>query len=242
MSNTHKKIERSIFVLLVLTILVTSIGGMIQIFPLFIKDVAIEKVEGMRPYTPLELAGFNIYKREGCYNCHSQQIRPLRDEFERYGHYSLAAESMYDFPFQWGSKRTGPDLARVGAKYSDEWHKQHLINPRNLVPVSIMPNYPHLYRNALDTKYIKREIEILRMLGVPYSDEDIENANSDLQLQAGFVDDIAAIGRFNEAYNSPPIRMFDGNAEQVSEMDAIIAYLQTLGRKVDLTTNLGRNW
>lgn len=242
MSNPHQKVERSIFVLLILTVFVISIGGMVQIFPLFIKDVSIEQVEGMRPYTPLELAGFGIYKREGCYNCHSQQVRPLRDEFERYGHYSLAAESMYDYPFQWGSKRTGPDLARVGGKYSDEWHKQHLINPRSLVPVSIMPGYPHLYKKKLDYKHIKREMEILAWLGVPYNDEDIEKAVYDLELQAGFIDDADEAARFNSVYNSPPIRLFDGNDEYISEMDALIAYLQMLGRKVDLTTNLGRNW
>lgn len=240
--SAHHKVERSIFIMLILIVFVTSIGAMVQIFPLFVKDIAIEQVEGMRPYTPLELAGFNIYKKENCYNCHSQLIRTLRDEFERYGHYSLAAESMYDFPFQWGSKRTGPDLARVGGKYSDAWHKQHLIDPRSLVPVSIMPSYKHLYHKQLNYKFIKREMEILRMLGVPYSDEDIANAVKDLELQAGFIEDLDELQRFSKSYNSPPVRVFDGNDEQISEMDAIIAYLQTLGRKVDLTTNLGRNW
>ena len=240
--NSHSKIEKSIFLLLVLTILVTSVGACVQILPLFIRDVSIEQVEGMRPYTPLELAGFNIYKREGCYNCHSQQIRPLRDEFERYGHYSLAAESMYDYPFQWGSKRTGPDLARLGEKYSDQWHVEHLINPRNLVSVSVMPGYPHLIRKALDYSEVKAEMKILKMLGVPYSDDDIENAEFDLLLQAGIEDDYEGRMRFSEVYNSPAIRIFDGNSSQVSEMDAIIAYLQSLGRKVDLETNLGRNW
>jgi cytochrome c oxidase cbb3-type subunit 2 len=137
----HSKVEKNSILLLILTVIVISIGGLVEVVPLFRIEATIEKVEGMRPYTPLELAGSQIYKREGCYGCHSQQIRVLRDEVERYGHYSLAAESMYDFPFQWGSKRTGPDLARVGGKYSDEWNVRHLINPRDVVPESIMPGY-----------------------------------------------------------------------------------------------------
>lgn len=242
MIKNHKQIERSIFLLLILTVIVTSIGAMVQILPLFIKEVAIEQVQGMRPYAPLELLGFNIYKREGCYTCHSQQIRPLRDEFERFGHYSLAAESMYDFPFQWGSKRTGPDLARVGQKYSDEWHRQHLIAPRSLVAVSVMPNYPHLTRNILDYSTVQREMQILKSLGVPYSDEDIKMAEEDISVHLGLNVEQTEVERFRGAYNLNNLHKFDTGSQQITEMDALIAYLQTLGRKVDLTTNLGRNW
>ena len=181
MFQGHAKIEKSITLLLVLMFITTAIGGIVEIFPLFIKEVAIEKIDGMRPHTPLELAGFNIYKREGCYGCHSQQIRVLRDEVERYGHYSLAAESMYDHPFAWGSKRTGPDLARVGGKYSDDWHVEHLIHPQALVPESIMPRYKFLSEKKLDISDLQQRLKIHQFVGDPYSDEDIKLFEQDLQ-------------------------------------------------------------
>ena len=173
---SHKLIEKNIGWLIVLTILIVSVGGLVQIVPLFYLESTIEKVSGMRPYTPLEMAGRNIYIREGCYNCHSQMVRPLRDEEERYGHYSLAAESMYDHPFQWGSKRTGPDLARVGGRYSDDWHRVHLTNPRDVVPESNMPGYPWLDRNKVDGSKTAAKMKAMRTLGVPYSDADIDGA------------------------------------------------------------------
>jgi cytochrome c oxidase cbb3-type subunit 2 len=227
----HDKIERNSILLLILTVIVISIGGLVEITPLFRIETTIEKVDGMRPYTPLELAGSKIYKREGCYGCHSQQVRVLRDEVERYGHYSLAAESMYDYPFQWGSKRTGPDLARVGSKYSDQWHVRHLINPRDVVPESIMPGYKFLTERDAATSGIADDMEVLRKMGVPYSDEMIQNAVSDSQLQASSERESAAlIARYGKKINT---RDFDGNPNKVSEMDALVAYLQTLGTFVD---------
>ena len=227
----HDKIERNSILLLILTVIVISIGGLVEITPLFRIETTIEKVDGMRPYTPLELAGSKIYKREGCYGCHSQQVRVLRDEVERYGHYSLAAESMYDYPFQWGSKRTGPDLARVGSKYSDQWHVRHLINPRDVVPESIMPGYKFLTERDAAISGIGDDMEVLRKMGVPYSDEMIQNAVSDSQLQASSERESAAlIARYGKKINT---RDFDGNPNKVSEMDALVAYLQTLGTFVD---------
>lgn len=229
----HDTIERNSILLLVLTIIVISIGGLVEIVPLFRKEVVIEKVEGIRPYTPLELAGSNIYKREGCYGCHSQQVRILRDEVERYGHYSLAAESMYDFPFQWGSKRTGPDLARVGGKYSNEWHKIHLINPRDVVPQSIMPGYKFLLERDANLTDVASRMIVLRKLGVPYTDDMIDNAVSDAVVQAS--DDRESeflLKRYGENVN---VSDFDGNPHKVSEMDALIAYLQVLGTMVDFS-------
>src|SRR6516162_7094134 len=179
----HQTLERNSILLVIGILLVIAIGGIVEMTPLFYLRSTIEKVEGMRPYTPLELAGRNIYVREGCYLCHSQMIRTLRDEVERYGHYSLAAESMYDHPFQWGSKRTGPDLARVGGKYSDEWHVEHLKNPRAIVPESIMPGYPQLARTQLDYGDIAERLTTLREVGVPYTDEMIENAKADVERQ-----------------------------------------------------------
>ena len=240
--NFHERIEKSIFFMLCLVVVVASIGGMIEIIPLFKKEIAIERVEGMRPYTPLELAGFDIYKREGCYNCHSQQIRPLRDEVERYGHYSLAAESMYDHPFAWGSKRTGPDLSRVGGKYSSDWHIQHLYNPRSVVPESIMPGYPFMLYAKLDTSEICQNMKILRMLGVPYTDDDLAKCDSDIDTQLGInknEDDIAA---FKKRYSKVTIEKFNNKSTERTDMDALIAYLQGLGNKVDLQTNRGRDW
>jgi cytochrome c oxidase cbb3-type subunit 2 len=232
MLDKHAKLEKNSVLLLVCIILAVSVGGLIEIVPLFRVEQTIEKVKGMRPYTPLELAGYNIYLREGCYSCHSQQIRPLRDEVERYGHYSLAAESMYDHPFQWGSKRTGPDLARVGGKYSDEWHVQHMINPRNLVPESIMPAYYFMAEKGADLNDISDHMKALQMAGVPYSQEQIENAYKDAMAQAKNnsenVDGL--LERYGDKVNA---RDFDGNPKIVSELDALIAYLQVLGTLVD---------
>ena len=231
----HGKLERHSLLLVIGILLVVSIGGLVEIAPLFYLESTIEKVQGMRPYTPLELAGRDIYIREGCYLCHSQMIRPLRDEVERYGHYSLAAESMYDHPFQWGSKRTGPDLARVGGKYSDAWHRDHLINPRSVVPESVMPPYKFLAEKELDYRDIKAKVSTMTKLGVPYTQEMIDNAQADLEAQA---DPFSAGGtglkaRYGEATLQ---RDFDGDPEKVSEMDALIAYLQMLGTLVDFKT------
>lgn len=232
MFKNHDKIEKNSILMLVLVIAVISIGGLVEIVPLFRVEQTIEKVKGMRPYTPLELAGKEIYIREGCYSCHSQQIRPLRDEVERYGHYSLAAESMYDHPFQWGSKRTGPDLARVGGKYSDEWHVQHMINPRDLVPESIMPAYEFMANKGASLNEIAKSMKALQMVGVPYTDEMIENAYNDAMAQAreesNNLDGL--IERYGEKVNA---RDFDGNKQFVSELDALISYMQMLGTLVD---------
>jgi cytochrome c oxidase cbb3-type subunit II len=197
-------------------------------------EVTIEKVDGIRPYSPLELAGRNIYVREGCYLCHSQQVRPFRDEVERYGHYSLAAESMYDHPFQWGSKRTGPDLARVGGKYSNEWHTEHLRAPRELVPETVMPAYPFLAEKDLAFDDIAEHLKTLRIVGVPYTDEQIENAVEDVSNQAnGEEFDPDAV---QERYPKAVIGDFDGDPERITEMDALVAYLQVMGTLVDFTT------
>ena len=185
----------------------------------------------MRPYTPLELAGRNIYIREGCYNCHSQMIRPFRDETERYGHYSLAAESMYDHPFQWGSKRTGPDLARVGGKYSDEWHVQHLKDPRAVVPESIMPGYAFLAERELKPTDMRKDLTALTDVGVPYSKDDIAKANDDLKVQA---DPDADAKDLIKRYPKAQARDFDGDPGKMTEMDALVAYLQMLGTLVDV--------
>jgi cytochrome c oxidase cbb3-type subunit 2 len=233
MLKHHDKIEKNSILLLILTVIVISIGGLVEIAPLFRIEQTIEKVEGMRPYTPLELAGAKIYKREGCYGCHSQQVRVLRDEVERYGHYSLAAESMYDFPFQWGSKRTGPDLARLGGKYSNQWHVRHLINPRDVVPESIMPGYKFLSLREAKISDISNDMEVLKKLGVPYSDEMIQNAVSDAILQASA--DRETEGLIKRYGNKINIGDFDGNPNFTSEMDALVAYLQTLGTFVDFS-------
>ena len=230
----HEVIEKNSILLLVLTLVVVSIGGMVQIAPLFWVESTIEKVQGMRPYTPLEQAGRDIYIREGCYVCHSQMIRTLRDEVERYGHYSLAAESMYDHPFQWGSKRTGPDLARVGGKYSDQWHVEHMHNPRSVVPESIMPAYPWLAARPLDTTKIELSMKALRIAGVPYSDEMIAKAKADIEAQVN--PDSKAAKEMLVRYPKAKVGNFDGNAEVVSELDAMIAYLQILGTLVDFAS------
>ena len=229
----HEVFEKNSFVLLVGILIVVAIGGLVEIAPLFYLKSTIEKTEGMRPYTPLELAGRDIYIREGCYLCHSQMIRPMRDELARYGNYSLAAESMYDHPFQWGSKRTGPDLARVGGKYSDDWHVEHLINPRSLVPASIMPGYPFLAENRLNTRDAQAALTVNTVVGVPYTDEQIANAKSDLVGQA--MPDSYAAYAFEERWPTATVRDFDGNPKEVTEMDALVAYLQVLGTMVDFS-------
>lgn len=230
----HKTIERNVILMAVLTLLTVSIGGMVEIIPLYTIESTIERVKGVRPYTPLELMGRNIYIREGCYVCHSQQIRALRDEVERYGHYSLAAESMYDHPFQWGSKRTGPDLARVGGKYSNEWHTAHMNDPRSVVPESIMPGYGFLAKTKLDTGLIARHLETNRVIGVPYTDEMIAKALEDLRSQAN--PDDGDPDALQKRYPKAAIGDFDGNPSQITELDALIAYLQILGRMVDFST------
>lgn len=232
MKFNHAKVERNSVILLIFIIIVVSIGGLVEIVPLFRKEVTIEKVEGMRPYTPLELAGAKIYKREGCYGCHSQQVRVLRDEVERYGHYSLAAESMYDYPFQWGSKRTGPDLARLGGRYSDDWHVRHLINPRDVVPESIMPGYKFLVERDAEISRISDDMKVLKIIGVPYTEEMIQNAVSDAVVQASTDRDSAAL---EARYGKVNVRDFDENPNMVSEMDALVAYLQVLGTMVDFS-------
>ena len=227
----HKKLERNLTLMFVCSLLAVLVGGIVEIAPLFYVKNTIEKVEGMRPYTPLELAGRSVYIREGCYVCHSQMIRPFRDEVERYGHYSLAAESMYDHPFQWGSKRTGPDLARVGGRYSDEWHVQHLKDPKSVVPESIMPKYSFLAQTELDPQAITGHLQANSMVGVPYSEDMIANAVSDLKAQA---DPDADTDGLEERYQKISIRDFDGNPQAITEMDALVAYLQMLGTLVDL--------
>ncbi len=234
MSFKHEIFEKNSILLTVGILIVVSIGGLVEIAPLFYISSTIEKVEGMRPYTPLELTGRNVYIREGCYLCHSQMIRPLRDEAERYGHYSLAAESMYDHPFQWGSKRTGPDLARVGGKYSDAWHLAHMNRPQAVVPESVMPPYTFLNDNILDGRTIEADLRTNRIVGVPYSDAQIAAAKSDLFTQVDeFADDYDGfVGR----YPGANVRDFDGDPKHVTEMDALIAYLQMLGTLVDFST------
>lgn len=230
--DKHKIIETNASLLLVLSFLVVTIGGLVQIVPLFYLENTIEKVEGMRPYTPLELAGRDIYIREGCYGCHSQMIRPMRDEVERYGHYSLAAESMYDHPFQWGSKRTGPDLARVGGRYSDAWHVDHLTNPQAVVPESVMPKYGYMANAEIDGRYIADIMATHRIVGVPYTDEMIEQAVVDFKAQANPDGDTAGL---EKRYAKVTMSNFDGQP-QLTEMDALIAYLQVLGTMVDFST------
>ncbi len=230
---THETFEKNSIILLIGILIVVSIGGLVQIAPLFWVDSTIEKVQGMRPYSPLEQAGRNIYVREGCYTCHSQMVRTLRDEVERYGHYSLAAESMYDHPFQWGSKRTGPDLARVGGKYSDAWQREHLKNPRAVVPESIMPGYPFLANTKLNYAKIAQNMATLKMVGVPYTDEMIEKAKLDLEAQVD--PDSKGVKELLVRYPKAKVGNFDGNSAEITELDALIAYLQMLGTLVDFT-------
>jgi cytochrome c oxidase cbb3-type subunit 2 len=230
-TEQHKKLERNVTLLGVFAFIAVAIGGAVEIAPLFWIDNTIEKVEGMRPYTPLEQAGRDIYVREGCYTCHSQMIRPFRDEVERYGHYSLAAESMYDHPFQWGSKRTGPDLARVGGRYSDEWHVQHLKDPRSVVPESVMPTYAFLAETDLATDDAADKLRALSRVGVPYSEKDIAQAQADMRAQG---DPAADAGDLVERYPKAQLRDFDGDPARLTEMDAVVAYLQMLGTLVDV--------
>ena len=224
----HETIERQAWLMLVLALVTVSIGGIVEIIPTFTIETTVEHVKGVRPYSPLELAGRDIYVREGCYTCHSQMIRALKDEVERYGHYSLAAESMYDHPFQWGSKRIGPDIARVGGKYSNDWHYAHLANPQSLVPESLMPRYAFLASNALFYDDIRNKMHALRVTGVPYTDSQIADAPKDLETQASAQSDQAA---FVKRY--PKAVMASGDGHVVTEMDAVVAYLQVLGTMVD---------
>ncbi|MEY3905787.1 MAG: hypothetical protein RIR59_610 [Pseudomonadota bacterium] len=226
----HGKLERNVGLLGVFALIAVLIGGLVEIAPLFWIDSTVEKVKGVRPYTPLELAGRNIYIREGCYVCHSQMVRPFRDEVERYGHYSLAAESMYDHPFQWGSKRTGPDLARVGGRYSDQWHREHLRDPRSVVPESIMPPYAFLAERDLKAGDMAAHLTALKAVGVPYAKADIDRANADLAAQADPDADAAGLAT---RYPKAQIRDYDGDPARLTEMDALIAYLQMLGTLVD---------
>jgi cytochrome c oxidase cbb3-type subunit 2 len=232
--DKHGVIERNATLLLTLSLVVVCVGGIVEVAPLFYFQNTIEKVEGMRPYTPLELAGRDVYVREGCYVCHSQMIRPFRDEVERYGHYSLAAESMYDHPFQWGSKRTGPDLARVGGRYSDEWHVEHLTNPQALVPESIMPRYGFLAETLLDGGNAAGNLKANASVGVPYSADAIAFANADLIAQATQDGDISGlVERYGANVRAED---FDGDPTRITEMDALVAYLQMLGTLVDFST------
>ena len=235
MWKRHEKFERHSLWLVIGIVITVSIGGLIEIAPLFWVESTIEKVEGVRPYTPLEQAGRDIYVSEGCYSCHSQMIRPLRDEVERYGHYSLAAESMYDHPFQWGSKRTGPDLARVGGKYSNDWHVEHLKDPRSVVPESNMPPYRFLAEQDLDTHAVKSQLRALAAVGVPYTAEMIENAEADLKAQ---VDPFASrTSELRQRYGANVNQGdFDGDPTRLTKMDAVVAYLQVLGTMVDFRT------
>ncbi len=228
----HAMIERSATLLMVLSLGVVTIGGIVEIAPLFYLENTIEKVEGMRPYTPLELTGREIYVREGCYTCHSQMIRPMRDEVDRYGHYSLAAESMYDHPHQWGSKRTGPDLARVGGRYSDGWQVDHLMDPQSVVPESIMPKYAFLSHTKIEATYVQDLIKAHRAVGVPYSDDMVDNAAADFDAQSDPDSDYDGL---LERYPSAQVRNFD-NQPDITEMDALVAYLQMLGTLVDFST------
>jgi cytochrome c oxidase cbb3-type subunit 2 len=230
--DKHKFLETNATALLIGAFAVVTIGGIVEIAPLFYLENTIEDVEGMRPYTPLELTGRDVYVREGCYLCHSQMIRPMRDEVERYGHYSLAAESQYDHPFQWGSKRTGPDLARVGGRYSDEWHVDHLTDPQSVVPESVMPKYGFLANRLIEPTYIEDRLKTDALVGVPYTSEMIEQAKADFAAQA---DPDADVDGLQERYPNAKVANFDGQAG-VSEMDALVAYLQVLGTMVDFST------
>lgn len=225
----HSTIEKNVILMVVLTLITVSIGGLVQIVPLFTIESTIERVDGVRPYTPLEVMGRNVYLREGCYLCHSQQIRPFKDEVERYGHYSLAAESMYDKPFQWGSKRTGPDLARVGGRYSNDWHVAHMVSPRAVVPESIMPAYPFLASKKLEFDDIAQHLKALRTVGIPYTDEMIANARADLEAQVNPDADPTAL---EKRYPRAVVGKFNSAAAEITELDALVAYLQMLGTLV----------
>lgn len=235
----HENIETNVGLLVVLTLIVISIGGLVEIVPLFFIDETIEQVQtpdgkdAIRPYTALETRGRDIYVREGCYLCHSQMIRPFRDEILRYGHYSLAAESQYDHPFQWGSKRTGPDLARVGGKYSNEWHKQHLLAPRSVMPDSIMPNYPWLQKNMLEYNDIASRLKAQRVVGVPYSLTDAEYERNIERFGQDIADQLNIHAAEKNLVAQADQGNFDGDQSRLTEMDALVAYLQVLGTMVD---------
>ncbi len=229
----HESVEINAGLLIILILVVISIGGLVEIVPLFhIKDT-VEEVKGVRPYTPLELRGRDLYIREGCYACHSQMIRPFRDEMLRYGHYSLAAESKYDHPFQWASKRTGPDIARLGGKYSDEWHTQHLIRPQNVVPESIMPAYPWLLQNELKYDDIEKRMKALKMTGVPYSLTEEEYQANVAEHGKEMADKLHIPNAKATLEAEARGRNWDGDKSRITEMDAMVAYLQMLGTLVD---------
>lgn len=231
MLKLHYNLEKISMGLVGAIIVVASIGGIVEIAPLFTIEETVEIPDDLRPHTPLEIAGREIYIREGCYACHSQMVRSLADEIDRYGPYSLAAESAWDRPMLWGSKRTGPDLARVGEKYSDDWHVAHLIDPRSVIPVSIMPAYPWLMR-PLDTELLEGNLATLARLGVPYDGEMIARAKADALAQSrpdsAGGDDVRA--RYGE---DVAVRAFDGDPSRLTEMDALVAYLQSLGTLTD---------
>jgi cytochrome c oxidase cbb3-type subunit II len=231
----HESIETNAGLLIVLTMIVISIGGLVEIVPLFFINDTVEKVDGVRPYTPLELRGRDIYQREGCYLCHSQMIRPFRDEWLRYGHYSLAAESQYDHPFQWGSKRTGPDLARVGGKYSNAWHVAHLNNPRDVVPQSIMPNYPWLMTTDLDYSDVQDRMRALKKTGVPYSETQAEYDRNVANFGADVADKLDILHAEENLMKQALNNDYDGQRSRITEMDALVAYLQVLGTMVDFS-------
>jgi cytochrome c oxidase cbb3-type subunit 2 len=228
----HDRIERNLVLLAVLILVTISVGGLVEIVPLFAVETTIERVRGVRPYSPLELLGRDIYIREGCYTCHSQMVRPFRDEVERYGPYSLAAESMYDHPFQWGSKRTGPDLARVGGRYSNAWHAAHLADPRSLVPESIMPAYPYLVLRDLDYFTVGDHLAANRAVGVPYDEIMEASAVADVEAQVRAEGNDDMLARYPGAATGD----LDGDPHRITEADALIAYLQILGRMVDFTS------
>ena len=232
MFGLHYKLERKSIGLALAIVGIASIGGAVEIAPLFTIHQTVEDVPDMRVYTPLEVAGRNIYLREGCYACHSQMIRTLRDEVERYGPYSLAVESKYDHPMLWGSKRTGPDLARIGGKYSDQWHVAHFVNPREIVPPSVMPSYARLLRNPLRTDDLGRHLRAMRAVGVPYTDDMIVNAAADAYGQAA-PDSPQAEGVVKRYGKATAVRAFDSRPNDLTEMDALVAYLQILGRLTD---------
>ncbi|MBK9082609.1 MAG: cytochrome-c oxidase, cbb3-type subunit II [Rhizobiales bacterium] len=228
--SKHQILEKNSIILVIGILLMISVGGIVEIAPLFYLKSTIEKVGGVRPYTPLELAGRDIYVREGCYTCHSQMIRALKDEVERYGHYSLAAESMYDHPFQWGSKRNGPDLARVGGKYSDDWQRAHLAAPRSVVPGSIMPNYAFLFDRELRLEHLGEHMTIQSIEGVPYTQEQIANAAVDAAAQLNPDDKNASA--FAKRWPTAVVRTV-AKPGKITEADAVVAYLQMLGTLVD---------
>lgn len=231
----HESIEINSGLLIILTLMVISIGGLVEIVPLFHIDDTVEDVDGVRPYTPLELRGRDIYVQEGCYTCHSQMIRPFRDEMLRYGHYSLAAESQYDHPFQWGSKRTGPDLARVGGKYSNEWQTQHLVHPQSLVPESIMPSYPWLLNTKLDYSQIEGRMIALKRAGVPYSQSQEEYDANVEKFGKKVADELHISNAKQVLEDQAAAEDWDGKPGQITEMDALVAYLQVLGTMVDFS-------